>query len=352
MSESRNGPVILVRLDRIGDLVLTMPIDKELSKKNIPFEWMITRGLGFIGNAAVPKRKFSEWVRQFSFNQFFKMIRYFRSSQPRAVILFHSPWWVGLAALIARVPVRVGVKSQWHSFLFLTFGIRQKRSLSLKHESEYNRDLLLSWLEPSLLIREKSGLITPLTLKATDSESLLTKFRLTPKEYYVVHPGMSGSARNSPAENYSNLINKLSIEAKVVITGTEIDREFLNIVKKNLSESSQIIWLNEKLSTVELLLILQFAKSVVAPSTGVLHLSAALKTPSLGLYSPVRVQRAQRWGPQGPNVQTLTPQVDCPALLQCHYEKCKFYDCMKNIDVDGVKDWCSTPHFDKNSAEE
>ena len=49
------------------------------------------------------------------------------------------------------------------------------------------------------------------------------------------------------------------------------------------------------------------ARSVVAPSTGVLHLAAALGVPAIGIYSPLKVEHPRRWAPRGPRATFLVP---------------------------------------------
>lgn len=68
-------------------------------------------------------------------------------------------------------------------------------------------------------------------------------------------------------------------------------------------------WLAEQLSIGELLDVLSGARCVVGPSTGVLHLAASLDTPVVGLYSPRKVEHPRRWGPKGPRVSILVPDV-------------------------------------------
>ena len=106
--------------------------------------WFITRNLGFIPDHAEPRRNYAWKVFPpvSSIFEFFRMLRWFKSNKPRQVIFLHSPWWVSLAAWMAGIPVRMGRKSQWHSFLFLNLGIRQKRSESEKHEADYNLELV------------------------------------------------------------------------------------------------------------------------------------------------------------------------------------------------------------------
>jgi ADP-heptose:LPS heptosyltransferase len=84
----------------------------------------------------------------------------------------------------------------------------------------------------------------------------------------------------------------------VVITGTAQDEPYLAPLRKQLSQSSSdLLWLDGKLSPQELLFILSKARLVVAPSTGVLHLAASLGTPCVGLYADEPAFHPKRWGP-------------------------------------------------------
>ena len=95
-----------------------------------------------------------------------------------------------------------------------------------------------------------------------------------------------------------------------MITGTENDLLILERIKEFLSEEiarGKVIDLSEKLSGHELIYLLSEAKAVVAPSTGVAHLSASLGRPTIGLYSPVREHLAKRWSPKGDKVVVFEP---------------------------------------------
>jgi heptosyltransferase I len=115
---------LLIRIDRIGDLVLTLPSDQNLALKNYNCHWFIAKGLGFVAQNSQPPRTYSEWQNQFSWSQFFHFIREIKKLQPEVSVSFHSPWWVNAALCWARVTKRVGVLSKWHSYLFLNAGVR------------------------------------------------------------------------------------------------------------------------------------------------------------------------------------------------------------------------------------
>jgi ADP-heptose:LPS heptosyltransferase len=256
-----------------------------------------------------PKRIAHEFKRGFSVFEFFRMVRWLNGNRPRTIVLLHCPWWVSFAAWFAGVPERVGRLSQWHSFLFLNLGVRQKRSASDRHESDYNFDLV-------------EAAFNRLGVRRADNLALLKKtfLRLTPpnpfaslqarglksRAYRVVHPGMGGSALNWPVDMFHELIVRLAQEMPVVITGTKSDDKYLEGLK-DLRGTPGVHWLVEQLDSAELLDLLSQARSVIGPSTGVLHLAAALGTPAIGIYSPRKVEHPRRWGPRGVQVTYLLP---------------------------------------------
>ena len=325
---------LFVRLDRIGDLVLTLPTDSSVIIDRV--DWWIPRGLSFVTEHASPPRNAQEFAKVLTLVEIFSLARAVRKNRYDLAVVFHAPWWVGFVLWLARVPVRIGVHSQWHSFLFLNRGVRQKRSSAEMSELEYNFRLLEEGLArpPGSLTR------VTLTLNAKSGRPDVLTSRLSTRdvgEYFVIHPGMGGSALNWSTDRYAALIGKLALKHDVVITGTASDDAFLSPIRKKLGgENARIIWLDGKLSGAELLSVLQNARAVVAPSTGVLHLAASTGVPTLGLFSPIRVQRAVRWGPQGQRTAVIEPPMKCPGAVACEGPACARGNCMDLITVSDV----------------
>ncbi len=161
--------------------------------------------------------------------------------------------------------------------------------------------------------------------------------------YIVVHPGMGGSSLNWPAKRYAALVNMLlsGTEETVVVTGTDADREHLGSLLTRTS--SRLVSAVGKVTLVELALLLRRAAVFVGPSTGPMHLATALDTPVVTLFSPVRVQRARRWGPYHARGTVLTPPADCHEKHRCRGRRCPHHDCMDLISVgevlQSVKEW-------------
>jgi heptosyltransferase I len=318
---------LLIRLDKIGDLVLTLPADEQSALKNYKCYWVVAKGMGFIAENAHPHREYSELSNQFSWQNLLKFVKIVKDLSPEVSVSFQAPWWINMVLFFMRVPQRVGVLSKIHSYLFFNRGVRQNRSQSVAHELEYNQQLVHEGLKDSSPIVYSTLQLTPPDEVTTPS---------LPVNYIVVHPGMAGSAKNWPLEKYAELIQTVLPLSPVVITGTAADRPYTQPLEKFLGDASSVFWLNEKLNIQQLLVVLAKAKHVVAPSTGVLHLAASLGTSVTGIYSPVRVQKATRWGPKGQNVTSITPSVDCPAHFTCWGKKCSYFDCMNLVSVEEV----------------
>lgn len=309
--DRRNVDIVLVRMDKIGDLVLTMPVDEHPALGGRREHWFISQGMGFVPENALPQRAYSEFKRRFSPWEFMRMVKWLRENRPRTIVLLHNPWWVSCAAWWCGVPERIGRLSQWHSFLFLNLGVRQKRSAADRHESDFNFDLVEAGFE-RLGVRKTVNLASLkkkyLVLRAPGNTDILNRKNLRREAYRVVHPGMFGSALNWPSENYRALIQRLAEMGPVVITGTKTDAKYLEPLK-SLGDNVNIGWLVGELNTRELLDVLAASKSVVAPSTGVLHLAASLGRPVVGIYSPRKVEHPRRWGPKGARVAYMLPPV-------------------------------------------
>ncbi len=308
--DKRNVDIVLVRMDKIGDLIVSLPVDQHPAFGGQRVHWFITSGLSFITEQASPKRQTTEFKRRFSPFEFLKMVRWFRRQNPQVVVMLHNPWWVSLAAWWADVPERIGRRSQWHS-VFHNLHVIQKRSSADRHESDFNFDLV-EWGFNRLGQRRTSQLAalkkTYLNMLAPNPHGTLESRGLKARGFRVMHPGMAGSALNWPQDSYVELGLRLSAELPLLITGTKSDRKYLTDLER-LKDAPGVRWLVDELKQSELLDLLSQARSVIAPSTGVLHLAASLGTPVVGIYSPRKVEHPRRWGPKGAHTAFLVPPV-------------------------------------------
>ncbi|MCE3010127.1 MAG: glycosyltransferase family 9 protein [Proteobacteria bacterium] len=330
--------IALIRLDKIGDLVSTLPCDEAFAwsgECTWQPTWVVYQSVSFLCEYSEPKRNY---VSLSSAETGFRELRdYLKKEKPDAALIYYAPWWASFACWLEGIPLRVGRKSQWHSYLFLTHSLRQSRSHSEMHEAEYNWDLTrFAALKCGISLEPLKKSLGYLSLAPAPNRQLAERFGLLSQQYVVIHPGMAGSARNWSQGNYNALIEKLVNATTVVITGTPSDEPYLDQIKAQWQNHDKVIWLQNELKINELLTVLKNALAVVAPSTGVLHLAASVGTATVGLYSPIRAHASKRWGPRSARTQILEPEVQCPASSKCLGTTCKDYDCMDHIKVNQI----------------
>lgn len=366
-------------MDRLGDLVCSLPMDQhpELQKKSTSVEWLISKGLEPVMECSQPPRKYWSVDVKFSFSHLWNLIQKLKAAQFTHVILFYAPWWVAGACWLAGIPHRYSPRSRWFQILFFNHTLKQKRSLSEKHEADYNWDLLhwsltgekvqeaytqeksqattpqekssaLSLIQQSSTLSSSSQKKSPV-LNSTEQSLIPTASIITapflelksdaplptslPPEFIVLHPGMGGSALNWPTSSYLDLAQRLlALGKKVVITGTPGDQEWLAPLEKPLRSQPGVFWMVGQLNLKTLIAVLARSTATIAPSTGVLHLAASTGTKTIGIYSPIKVQTPIRWGPRGKKAIALTPaSTPCPATTTCLGASCQYFFCLEKI---------------------
>jgi ADP-heptose:LPS heptosyltransferase len=242
-----------------------MSADFELRARGDDVTWLIARGLSFIPQQAQPPRAFYQVDLSFRWLRLLELMRWLKKQAFENVIIFHAPSWIYIAIWLAGIPVRTGRKSQWYSFLTLNKGIRQSRKSGERSELFYNSQLVRKSLLADAKGTEKNHF---LRLRPFLNKSELAALGIS-VPYVVIHPGMSGSARNWTVQHFIDLAKSLSDDFQIIITGTNADREYWRPVHQALG--GQSLCLAEQLSAQDLVGVLAYASLVVAPSTGVVH---------------------------------------------------------------------------------
>jgi heptosyltransferase-2 len=240
-------------------------------------------------------------------------------------ILAHPDWKMAWAAFLAGIPVRIGTGYRLYSFLFNKRHYERRKS-SLKHEVELN----LGLLEPLGIGFEQPEFHFDLTVMDVNQALLALQEAGVDVEqpYCVIHPGSGGSGLNWSADNYAKaaslFVREMSL--KVVVTWGAGEENLARSVKRN---STGVFPLKRVYPLPVIMALLQDAKFLLAPSTGILHLATLAGTPILGLYSPVPHESPRRWRPYRENHVTLTPdEKSCPF---CKGGPCKKMGCMNLI---------------------
>jgi lipopolysaccharide heptosyltransferase II len=124
--------------------------------------------------------------------------------------------------------------------------------------------------------------------------------------------------------------------ATIVLTGSEADRAQVDQVRRLVGEA-RIIDVGGALDLVELAAVLTRLDVLVTGDTGPMHLASAMATPLVALFGPAD---PRRYGPTSPRQHVLRVDLPCSPCGQVRLppERCrgKVPDCMDGIQVERV----------------
>jgi heptosyltransferase III len=322
--------ILVVRTDRIGDVILTLPTIEAL-KLIFPNARVAMLLNSYTADLAEGLADVLIYNRNIAPKPFFEMLAELRRARFDAVVVAFPRFRIALLLWLAGIPVRVGTGYRWYSFLF-NKKIFEHRKTVEKHEADYNLSLLKglgcvisSKPEVKIVISEQGKTTAShirLSLGISDADRLV-----------LLHPGSGGSAREWKPEKFAQLAAELKKRGfYVVITGGQAETELVQSVAQNAGEGVKSFVSN--LSLKEFAAFIQTAKLFVANSTGPLHLAAIVGTPVIGFYPPIRVMSPKRWEPLTEQKVIFVPD---PALCTlCKGGACKGNNCMEQIEVEKV----------------
>jgi ADP-heptose:LPS heptosyltransferase len=126
---------------------------------------------------------------------------------------------------------------------------------------------------------------------------LLEAHSLVPGQYVCLHPGASVESRRWSTAGFSQVARQLASQGhRIVLTGTAAEGELTRSIAAALNQpgSPQPIDLAGRTSLGSLAVLLRHAALLICNDTGISHLGAALKVPSVVVFSDSEVQR---WAP-------------------------------------------------------
>jgi ADP-heptose:LPS heptosyltransferase len=325
---------IVVRTDRIGDLILSLPVAEAIKQGDPGAEvYYVTSPRTSEIARACP---FVDGVIEYDestggIGPVFDLARAVRALGPETALVLRPTLRVSLALALAGVPRRVGTAYRYYSFLF-TRTVREHRKFAEQHEAQYNLSCLRAVLDvgdgtytPVIKMDAAAGGFAREAIKERDLEH---------KRFVIVHPGSGGSARNLTPKSYARLADIIESRFALRILVTAGKDELPLVDELDSHRSRESLRLTGIPRLLDLAAVIAQARLFVSGSTGPMHLAAAMGTPTLSFFSPVRSCSPRRWGPMGDAVTILMPPVpECPT---CKDDTCEYFDCMEMIEEAGI----------------
>ena len=343
--------ILVIRLDLIGDLVLSLTVVRAL-KRTYPEAEIDLLALPASAKVASYDPNLSE------------IITYDPNIWRRPKALFQLKNWREVSALRQKLRARhydlaVSVYANWAAILAVLSGARRRvgygpegypgfmtdsvpggipgrwrhwAPLDNKHEVDYclalaqaaGATLTPADRIPRLYVDEKTR---------AEVDQLLLHAGLQPhKPLIVCHINSNnGQSKRWPIPYWATLIDRLIHQegAQVVLTGAPGDMPQIDQVTSRMHERA--INLAGKTSLTQLAALLQRADLLISGDSGPLHMGVACGTPIIGIYGPTNPSLG---GPVSPDATVLRSGIWCsPCYNARDTADCPFYttQCMKNI---------------------
>lgn len=260
------------------------------------------------------------------------LARILRERRYDAVLVLRPTLRNAWAAFIARIPVRAGTAYRGYGMLFNTrwYG---HRKLNEHHEVKYNMQLL------ARLIGSTSGrpqyYLPPPPEDEESAMALLSDAGVVRgRPLIAIHPGsrIRADGRRSalpwPTHHFTTLADLLIGQGyQVIITGTAEESG----ITAEVAAVERAVDLTGRTTLGQLAWILKACDTMIANSTGVLHLGAAVGTKVIGIYPGSESMSPVRWGPYGQGHKVFRGPVEVCGRRECTWEKCSEFNCLERI---------------------
>ena len=313
--------ILLIRTDRIGDTVLTLPAATAL-KDALPETQITFLARGYAEPLVRQYQDVDEVLiyepegRHRGWSGYRVLAKELSEGAYDAALLFLPRPELALALKWAGIPVRIGSGFRWYSFL-LTHTIKEHRKACKKHEADYNHSLLRPLLGESL--PPVKFAFRPFQA-SSDPES----------EYAILHPGSGQSAPNLSVEQYRELAQMLLTQTpwNIRITGSTEETELTQQLASGFPENrvQSIAGQHDLGSLFE---CIARAQLLITSSTGPLHLANAVNTPTLSFFCPARPHTPKRWGPYHQQEWVVAP--DLAGFDWCQQSRCPYGGCLGEL---------------------
>lgn len=305
MIELNNKTVLISRTDSIGDVVLTLPMCVWI-KKTYPSSNII-----FLGNTytrpiieCLPQiDEIIEWAEMEKMPES-KKIEFLKSKKIDVCIHVFPKNEIATLVKKAKIETRVGTSHRAFHLLSCNIRMHFSRKNSEFHESQLNFELLKPFgIEQLPSLEEISSLMKHFKEKDVSLPESIQDEVSKPNRKVILHAKSQGSAMEWPIEKYAIVANDLLERGfSVIFTGTEKDGIY---IRSYIPEHENCIDTTGKLTLDQLINLISKCDTLVACSTGPLHLAGVLGLQTIGLYSSKRPIHPGRWGAVGQNVQII-----------------------------------------------
>jgi ADP-heptose:LPS heptosyltransferase len=337
--------ILLLRLERIGDLLMTLEaigaartawphaeIDLAVGSWNTTVAALIP-DVTRVETVNVP------WLARHDGGDGWPALvartRRWRTRRYDLVINFEPDIRSNLLAWLSGAPVRAGYSSGGGGpFLTHADGYDPARHVSVNATTLVGRVAALTGARVAAETPPRARLRVPDEVCGRVRALLGTG----PRPYVGVHVSGGRESKQWHLSRFAQVARELARtrRATIVLTGTEQDRPLIDRVARELSDAA-VVDVGGRLGLVELAGLLQQLDLLVTGDTGPMHLAAAVGTPVVALFGP---SNPARYGPRAAVERIVRVDLPCSpcGLVRRPPTRCRGHvpDCMDGISAERV----------------
>ncbi len=291
--------ILCVRLDNLGDLLMTTPAVRALKETDpsreltlltslrtadavslIPeIDEVITYDAPWMKQTAPCRGRAADW----------QIIEEIKSRQFDAAIIFtvfsQNPLPAAMLCYWAEIPRRLAYCHE-NPYQLLTDWIKDpdpSPSGAIRHEVQ--RQLDLAAAIGSHTSDPKLSLETTWDAKESVIDRLKEKEISLTDRFIVIHPGATAASRRYPADKYREVASSLvkELECQIIFTGSKEERPLIDKIQSELDVMSESFV--GSLDLAELTALISLASVLVTNNTAPAHIASAVGTPVVDLYA-------------------------------------------------------------------
>jgi heptosyltransferase-2 len=332
-----NKRIIIVRMDRVGDVVLSSPAiravrnaypDSHIAVLVRPYAREVVDGNPYVDEVITYDKSGKE-------KSLFGKIRFIANLKNKKfdlAIILHPKNSSHIVAFLAGIPRRLGYDKKLGGLL--TKRIPHTKQYGLRHEIDY----VLGLLRYIGVGSSDKSLYMPVNRPSEDRiKELFDKNGISRNDMVItIHPAASCRSRRWALERFAKSSDALAEKygARIVIvSGPGEDKMAGDKVAKFMKSGA--LNLAGKTSISDLASILRRSKLLISNDSGPVHVSCAVGTPVIAIFGRKdRGLSPERWGPVGKRDVALHKDAGCEICLA---HNCKFgFKCLDMISVEDV----------------
>jgi len=308
--------ILIVRTDRIGDVVLSTPVikavrdaytDSFIAMMVSPGTRDIVEGNPYLNDVIIfDKKRFGGILGALRFS------KRLRDKNFDTALVLHPVKRVHIILWLAGIKKRVGLDKKW-GFL-LTDRLPHAKQSGQKHEIDYNLEIA-SAIGAGTGERAMFVPIRPVSKLRIDA--ILEENHLNDDDgFVVIHPGASCPSKRWPAKRFAATADAIieKFHKKIIVVTGDNDKMFGREVSDAME--NEALDLSGDLSVGDLSALLEKALLLVSNDSGPVHMAVALRVPVVAIFGRNQPGlSSRRWGPTGKGDIILHKDMGCSPCL-------------------------------------